>query len=157
MFAEFKNAQCVFAGRIEDGAEGKMADCLNVCIENGIADRVHFLGGRGDVPDILAALDVFVFSSLHEGLPVAVSEAMLADVPMIVSDIGPLLEATGDGEFAEVFPVGDHAALTEKLLMLLHDPSKRDDLSKRAKKFALENFSIDAHMRELVSLYQALK
>ncbi|PYS98666.1 MAG: hypothetical protein DMF63_14850 [Acidobacteria bacterium] len=156
VFAEFKNAQCVFAGRIEEGAEDKMADCLNVCIENGIADRVHFLGGRSDVPDILAALDVFVFSSLHEGLPVAVSEAMLADVPMIVSDIGPLLEATGDGEFAEVFPVGDNAALTEKLLMLLRDSLARDDLSRRAKQFALENFSIDAHMRELAKLYASL-
>ena len=157
VFAEFKNAHCVFAGRIEDGAEGKMADCLNVCIENGIADRVHFLGGRSDVPDILAALDVFVFSSLHEGLPVAVSEAMLADVPMIVSDIGPLLEATGDGEFAEVFRVGKEDELAEKLRHLLHDSAARDDLRQRAKQFALENFSIDAHMRELVALYKSFK
>ena len=157
VFAEFKNAHCVFAGRIEDGAEDKMADCLNVCIENGIADRVHFLGGRSDVPDILAALDVFVFSSLHEGLPVAVSEAMLADVPMIVSNIGPLLEATGDGEFAEVFQVGSHHELAEELLGLLRDPSARKDLSRRAKQFALENFSIEAHMRELTKLYARLK
>jgi len=156
-FAEFKNAHCVFDGRIEDGAEDKMADCLTVCIENGIADRVHFLGGRSDVPDILAALDVFVFSSLHEGLPVAVSEAMLADVPMIVSNIGPLLEATGDGEFAEVFQVGSHHELSEKLRRLLGDPSGREDLSRRAKQFALENFSIEAHMRELTKLYARLK
>ena len=156
VFEEFKNAQCVFAGRIEDGAEGKMADCLNVCIENGIADRVHFLGGRSDVPDILAALDVFVFSSLHEGLPVAVSEAMLADVPMIVSDIGPLLEATGDGELAEVFRVGKEDELAEKLRHLLGHSAVRDDLRQRAKQFALKNFSIDAHMRELVALYKSL-
>jgi glycosyltransferase involved in cell wall biosynthesis len=156
VFAEFKNAQCVFAGRIEDGAEGKMADCLNVCIENGIADRVHFLGGRSDVPDILAALDVFVFSSLHEGLPVAVSEAMLAGVPMIVSNIGPLLEATGDGEFAEVFRVGAADELAEKLRYLLHDSAARDNLRQRAKQFALENFSIDAHLRELMDLYRRL-
>src|SRR4030095_14489136 len=157
VFAEFTNAHCVFAGRIEDGAEDKMAECLNVCIENGIADRVHFLGGRNDVPDILSALDVFVFSSLHEGLPVAVSEAMLAGVPMVVSNIGPLLEATGDGEFAEVFRVGAEDELSEKLLHLLRDPSARDDLSRRAKAFALDNFSIDAHMRELTSLYESLK
>lgn len=156
VFAQFAGAHCVFAGRIEEGAEGKMADCLNFCIENSIDDRVHFLGGRSDVPDILAALDVFVFSSLHEGLPVAVSEAMLAGVPMIVSDIEPLLEATGNGEFAEVFPVGDHEALSKNLSSLLGDGAKRRDLGDRAKAFALDNFSIDAHMRELTKLYRSL-
>ena len=102
-------------------------------------------------------LDIFVFSCLHEGLPVAVSEAMLAGVPMIVSDIEPLLEATGNGEFAAVFPVKNHRALSNKLCSLLADPSKRSDLSRRAKAFALDNFSIDAHMRELTKLYRSLE
>lgn len=157
VFAEFEDAHCIFAGRVEPGAEDKMADCLNVCIENDIADRVHFLGGRADVPDILAALDVFIFSSLHEGLPVAVSEAMLAGVPMIVSDIEPLLEATNNGEFGEVFPVGDKDALAAGLLSLLRDRAAREDLARRAESFALENFSIDAHLRRLVELYQSLR
>jgi glycosyltransferase involved in cell wall biosynthesis len=111
---------------------------------------------RSDVPDILAALDLFVFSSLHEGLPVAVSEAMLAGVPMIVSDIEPLLEASNNGEFAEVFPVKNVEALTEKILMLMKDKALRDDLAARALKYAEENFSIDAHMRELKKLYESL-
>lgn len=156
VFARFPNAHCIFAGRVEPGAEDKMADCLNVCIENGIADHVHFLGGRRDVPDILDALDVFVFSSLHEGLPLAVSEAMLAGVPMIVSDIEPLLEASGDGEYAEVFPVGKEVELAAKLISLLSDRSARETLAQRAKQFAIDTFSIDAHLRELVRLYEKL-
>jgi glycosyltransferase involved in cell wall biosynthesis len=155
VFREFPNAHCIFAGRVEEGAEEKMADCRRVSIENGIADRVHFLGGRADVPDILASLDVFVFSSLHEGLPVAVSEAMLAGVPMIVSDIEPLLEATRNGEFAEVFPVGDKKVLAAKLISLLSDATARETLARSAKGFALENFSIDAHLRDLVRLYES--
>lgn len=156
VFARFPNAHCIFAGRVETGAEDKMADCINVCIENGIADRVHFLGGRSDVPDILAALDVFVFSSLHEGLPLAVSEAMLAGVPMIVSDIEPLLEASGDGEYAKVFPVGDEVELAASLIALLEDRTAREDLARRAKQFAIENFSIDAHLAKLARLYGEL-
>jgi len=156
IFAEIENAHCVFAGRIESGAEEKYEQCVKFCQENGIADRVHFLGMRSDVPDILAALDLFVFSSLHEGLPVAVSEAMLAGVPMIVSDIEPLLEATANGRFAEVFPVKDVEALTGKMLMLMKDKGLRDDLAARALKHAEENFSIDAHMRELKKLYESL-
>jgi L-malate glycosyltransferase len=156
VFARFENAHCVFAGRIEEGAADKMAACLDLCLEKGIADRVHFLGSRSDIPDILAALDVFVFSSLHEGLPLAVSEAMLAGVPMIVSDIEPLLEATGGGDYAEVFPVGDEAALSEKVVGLLGDPESRTALAGRAKAFARDNFSIDAHMRKLTHLYRSL-
>ena len=156
VLAEFPNAHCVFAGRIENGAEDKMADCLNVCIENKIIERVHFLGARSDVPDILSELDIFVFSSLHEGLPVAVSEAMLAGVPMIVSDIEPLLEATANGEFGEVFPAKNVEILTDKILKLLRDKGLRKELADRALEFAKETFSIEAHLRELRKLYQSL-
>ncbi|HEX6124639.1 MAG TPA: glycosyltransferase [Pyrinomonadaceae bacterium] len=156
VFAQFENVRCVFAGGVEPGAEEKLAACERFCAEHGLTDRVHFLGGRSDVPDILAALNVFVFSSLHEGLPLAVSEAMLAGVAMIVSDIEPLLEASGNGQYAEVFPVGDEKALAEKLRFLLSDPTRREDLASKAKAFALDNFSIDGHMRELVKLYRSL-
>jgi glycosyltransferase involved in cell wall biosynthesis len=156
VFRQFPNAVCLFAGRTEEGAEEKVEECKRVCLESGIADRVHFLGGRTDVPDILAALDVFVFSSLHEGLPLAVSEAMLAGVAMIVSDIEPLLEATSNGEYARVFRVGDAEALEGHLIELLSDEMKRRELAERAKVFAMENFSIDAHMRKLVELYESL-
>jgi glycosyltransferase involved in cell wall biosynthesis len=156
VFAQIENAHCIFAGRVEPGAEEKYGQCVSFCRENGIADRAHFLGMRSDVPDILAALDLFVFSSLHEGLPVAVSEAMLAGVPIIVSDIEPLLEATANGRFAEVFPVKDVEVLTEKILLFMKDKGLRDDLADRALKHAEENFSIDAHMRELKKMYQRL-
>jgi glycosyltransferase involved in cell wall biosynthesis len=156
VFAQVEKAHCIFAGRIEPGAEEKYEQCVKFCAENGIADRVHFLGMRSDVPDILAAMDVFVFSSLHEGLPVAVSEAMLAGVPMIVSDIEPLLEATANGEFAEVFPVKNVDVLTEKILKLLGNEGLRTELAKRALEHARENFSIQAHMRELKKLYSSI-
>jgi glycosyltransferase involved in cell wall biosynthesis len=156
VFREIKNAHCIFAGKTEAGAEGKFQKCVDFCAENGIPERVHFLGGRNDVADILAALDVFVFSSLHEGLPLAVSEAMLAGVPLIVSDIEPLLEASNNGEFAEVFPVKNADILSEKILKLLNYEDLREDLAGRALRFAKENFSIEAHLRQLKSLYESL-
>ncbi len=154
VFAEIENAHCIFAGKIEDGAEEKIADCFNFCIENKIIERVHFLGGRSDVPDVLAALDLFVFSSLHEGLPVAMSEAMLSKVPLIVSDIEPLLEASANGKYAEVFPAQNHEILSEKMLKLLKDKDLREKLAARAFEFAEENFSIEAHLRQLKKLYE---
>lgn len=154
VFAKIKNAQFIFAGKTEPGAEDKFAACVRFCQENKIADRVHFLGGRTDVPDVLASLDAFVFSSLQEGLPVAVTEAMLAEVPMIVSDIEPLLEASGGGKYAEVFQTQNASELAEKMIKLAKDKSLREDLANRAFNFARENFSIEAHLRELKKLYR---
>ena len=156
VFAEIKDARCVFAGSVEAGAEEKFQMCVDFCRENAIAEKVFFLGGREDVPDVLDALDLFVFSSLHEGLPVAVSEAMLGGVPMIVSDIEPLLEASGNGKYAEVFPVQNAEVLSEKILNLLKDKSQRESLAACAFRFASENLSIEAHLRELEKLYQTL-
>jgi glycosyltransferase involved in cell wall biosynthesis len=156
IFAEIKDARCVFAGKTEPGAEEKFQKCVDFCRENRIAEKVHFLGGRQDVPDILDALDLFVFSSLHEGLPVAVSEAMLAKVPMIVSDIEPLLEASADGEYAQVFPAQNAEVLSEKILQLLKNKDLRVSMAKRAFAFAEDNFSIEAHLRELKKLYESL-
>lgn len=156
VFEKFPNAHCVFAGKTESGAEEKFNECARFCKENGIDGKVHFLGGRGDVPDILAALDIFVFSSLHEGLPVAMSEAMLAKVPLIVSDIEPLLEASANGEYADVFPAQNAEILTEKVVKLLGNEELRTDLSARAYEFARENFSIEAHLKHLKNLYEKL-
>lgn len=156
VFSEIKNAYCVFAGGTEEGAEDKLQACVDFCRENDIADRVYFLGQRGDVPDILAALDLFVFSSLHEGLPIAVNEAMLARVPMIVSDIEPLLEASGNGKYAEVFHAQDALELSEKILKLLKDENLRENLGTSALEFARENFSIESHLRNLKTLYDEL-
>lgn len=156
VFAVKDNTHFLFAGQIAPGGEKKFNKCVEICRQNGIADRVHFLGGRSDIPDLLAALDVFVFSSLHEGLPVAVIEAMLAGVPTVLSDIEPLLEVSGDGRYAEVFPVGDAQILSEKISKLLNNENLRKDLAARAKRYAEENFSIEAHMRALIKLYQSL-
>lgn len=156
IFAEFPNLHCIFAGKVVDGAEEKQAACLDFCLENNIADRVHFLGGRGDVPDVLAALDLFVFSSFHEGLPVAVSEAMLARVPLVVSDIEPLLEVSENGKYAEVFPLQNAGILSEKILKLLENNALHEDLADRAYQFAKENFSIEAHLKSLKMLYNSI-
>lgn len=152
----FPDIHCVFAGGVEDGAEGKLTACVDICRSNNIDDRVHFLGSRDDVPNILAELDIAILSSFHEGLPVAISEAMLAGTAMIVSDIEPHLEASGDGKYAAVFPVGDADILAQRMIDLIGDNTGRDALAQKAKSYALENLSIYSHLRDLTKLYEAL-
>ena len=151
---QFPNFHFLFVGRVSAGAQDVVEECRQACAP--VSSNVHFLGARTDVADILDALDLFVFSSRREGFPVAVSEAMLAGVPMIVSNIEPLMEATHLGEYAEVFPVGDANALARKMSDLLNDKARRDDLSSRARQYARDNFSIDAHLTRLRTLYESL-
>jgi len=156
VLAESSNAYCVFAGKTEAGAEQKLQDCKDFCRKNNIAEKVYFLGARNDVPDLLNALDLFVFSSLHEGLPIAALEAMLAGVPMIMSDIEPLLEVSENGKYAEIFPVQNAEILSEKIVKLLKDKNRREDLAKRALEYAAKNYSIEAHIEELKKLYASI-
>lgn len=156
IFANVENAHCVFVGRMEEGAEGKLHECLEICKQHNLSERVHFLGERTDIPDILASLDVFVFSSLHEGLPVAASEAMLAGVPLVISDIEPLLEVSKNGEYAEIFRVRNADQLSDKVVKLLKNNDFRENLRSRALQYAKNNFSIDAHLNRLTHLYDTL-
>jgi glycosyltransferase involved in cell wall biosynthesis len=153
-FEKFPAARFVFVGGKEEYST--LDECIRICRETGIEDRVHFLGMRSDIADILHSLDVFVLSSIHEGLGIVVIEAMLAGVPCIVSDIAPLLEVSDNGKFAEIFPVQNIGALTEKFLMLARNADLRRLLAARARTYAQENFSIDAHLSNLMRLYQSL-
>ncbi len=156
VFAEFPNAHCVFAGGFEKGAEQKVAECKDYCKTNNIAEKVHFLESRNDVPDILNSLDLFVFSSLHEGLPIALNEAMLAKIPLIVSDIEPLLEATQYGKLAAVFPKRNADKLADEIIKLLQNNELRGKLAELSFEFARETFSIEAHLRNLKELYKSI-
>ncbi|MCS6873202.1 MAG: glycosyltransferase family 4 protein [Pyrinomonadaceae bacterium] len=156
IFFEVPNARCVFIGKVEAGAERKYQACIDFCRDRQIADKVYFLGPRKDIPEILSSLDVFVFSSLHEGLPLAVSEAMLAGLPVVLSDIPPLLEISQNGEYAVVFETQNEEDLANKLIELLKNEQKRKLLGKKAKDFALKNFSINAHLKKLKELYSSL-
>jgi glycosyltransferase involved in cell wall biosynthesis len=138
------------------GGEKRFDECRRFCRANGIGERVHFLGARTDVADILNELDLFVFSSLAEGLPISIAEAMLTKTPVIASNIPPLVEASGDGKYAEIFKVKDANDLAEKILKLLDDKTMRENLAEKAYSFAQENYSIEAHLKKLKTLYEKL-
>lgn len=156
VFEAHPDVHMVFAGKVDDGAEDKFADCLNFCLKHRIADRVHFLGGRGDIPDVLAALDVFVLSSFKEGLPVSVSEAMVVGLPLVLSDIEPLLEVSDGGRCAEIFKTGSAAQLADRLTKLFGDEDHRRERAVDAHAYGMENYSIEAHLKGLRAIYERL-
>ncbi|MGI9106425.1 MAG: glycosyltransferase family 4 protein [Pyrinomonadaceae bacterium] len=156
VFRRLPNAHFAFAGGRQAAAEKIFRDCIDYCGQKGIADRVHFLGKRADVPAVLDALDLFVFSSRKDSFGVAVVEAMLTGVPCVVSDIGALLEVTDHGNCAAVFCTGDADSLARQLIELGEDPARCARLAVTGKRWADEQFGIKTHLAKLLELYESL-
>ncbi len=156
LFAAAPHARFVFAGAHAPAAPQLFDECVNFCRATGISDRVHFLGQRADIPDVLHALDLFVFSSRMDSFGVAVVEAMMTGVPAVVSDIGALREVTADGVYAAMFRTGDADELTRCLIALANDPARRKELGAQGQLWATEQFSIAAHIVRLRELYSAI-
>lgn len=150
----------VFVGSVHDRAHEYFNRCVDHCRDAGIADRVHFVGKRTDIPDLLRELDLFVFSSVQEGLPVAAVEALMLGVPMIVSDIPPLLEVAGcrtqEESVAETFRTGDFENLAARLIDLLRNRERLRELGRRARILTPRRFGIDIHLKNLRKLYEEL-
>jgi glycosyltransferase involved in cell wall biosynthesis len=155
LFERDPNARFVFVGNSSD-APHLFDDCVRLCRDQNISDRVHFLGKRSDISDVLASLDLFVLSSRWEGSPISAIEAMMLGVPTLLSDIAPLKEVSGDGEFAVLFRTGDADNLASKLIQLAGDREYRARLASSAKQWALSRFSIETHIANLLKLYGSL-
>lgn len=97
-----------------------------------LSDRVVFAGHRSDVPDLLGALDVFCLSSLYEGTPLALFEAMAAGKPIVSTAVDGCREVLEDGATALLVPASDAQALAAAIERLLADADLRRRLAQAA-------------------------
>jgi glycosyltransferase involved in cell wall biosynthesis len=142
------------AGRF-DGAE---ADVLRIVGEAGVAGQVRLLGPVDDVAGLLAASDLFVYSSRSEGIPNAVLEAMAAGLPVAGTDIPGIREAVGEAVASFLAPVGDAAALAGMMGTLLAEAGLRRTLGEALKQRVEEEFSAAAMCNRTVAcLLKALE
>jgi glycosyltransferase involved in cell wall biosynthesis len=109
----------------------------------GLDERVRFAGVRSDVPELLAGFDVSCLSSMHEGAPLTVLEAMAVGLPVMSTDCGALRDMVADGHEGFLVPVGDHAAFAERLARLADDPQLRARMGRQARERAEREYSID--------------
>ena len=120
----------------------------------GWRDHVRLLGVRDDIPDILAAADVYAMPSLSEGLPLALIEAMMAGTAIVASRVGGIPEAVLDGTHALLVPPGDPAELGEALGRLIGDRDLRARLGAAAAQRANLRYNVTAMTDAYESLYE---
>jgi glycosyltransferase involved in cell wall biosynthesis len=121
--------------------------------EYGLIDEVIFTGWRTDIPEVLAATDIFVLPSYSEGLPIALLEAMASGKACVSADIGLPLEHGAD---AILFKPGDSLELTKALNTLLFDKELREKLGKNARKKAEKEFSWEKAVESYLRLFNDL-
>jgi glycosyltransferase involved in cell wall biosynthesis len=122
----------------------------------GLARATRFLGWRGDLERIYADLDVVALSSLNEGSPVALIEAMAAGLPTVATDVGGVGEVVRGGVSGVLVPSRDSSGLADAILSLLAEPSKARSLGMAARREVYPRYSSRRLIAEVEDLYLSL-
>lgn len=121
-----------------------------------IANKIHFLGHRKDIEDVMSAMDVFVLSSLWEGLPQVLVQAAALGRPIVSFDAEGAKEIVHGGENGFVVPRGDENALTESLAYLISHPQRAREMGLRGRRFIGAEYDKEIMVRRIDELYSEL-
>lgn len=148
--AELPDARLLIVGN------GERADELRAHVaELGLEDAITFLGPRTDAVDIIASLDVFVSSSLWEGLPTVIMEAMLLGTPVVATNIAGSRDLVLDGRTGVLAPPRDAAALAQAVLRHYRERQRARAMAEAARAH-VEQFTIREVARQYGELYMRL-
>ena len=141
----------MIAGR--GGLEGDLkAQAKNLGIEN----NVLFLGFREDVHRLLQAMDVFTMSSLSEGLPVSILEAMASRTPIVATDVGGISEVIMQGKTGYLVQSQSADSLAEGLVKCISEQKLTDEIIERAYELVVSKHSLLSMLSEYEKLYKRL-
>lgn len=143
-------AELVIVG---DGSERARLEAA--AVECGVAPFVHFVGYRSDAREWLAGCDVYVNSSISEGVSLTILEAMAASLPVIATNVGGTPEVL-DSTCGILIPPRDPAAIAVALARLACDSRLRAELGRAARKRVEERFTLERMIHEYSGVYRAV-
>jgi glycosyltransferase involved in cell wall biosynthesis len=135
------------------GEGDQKAEAVEMVKEAGLNERIHFQPFRQDVPDILAAADVFVLPSLWEGLPIGLLEAMAMGKAIIATDVDGTREVVKDGVNGLLIEAGNIAALSDALVRLGGDEGLRKQFSKTSMETVRTDYEAGGMTRKIEEVY----
>jgi glycosyltransferase involved in cell wall biosynthesis len=139
---------------IGDGDQRRSLEAL--VSELGCDERIHLLGYQSDTLRCYEAMDVFALSSLSEGLPNVILEAMAMEIPVVATRVGGVPQIIGDDENGLIVEPGSLEGLVEALRRLLEDGRSRARLGQAGHRSVMTNHSFEARMRRVRTHYDAL-
>ena len=145
---EDKNLYYLIVGTGE--LEGKLK---NYVLKNDLGKNIKFLGYRNDIPDLLNICDIFVLTSLHEGLPRCIMEAMAAGKPVVATDVRGNRDLVKDGVNGYLVPLGDVNTTVDALQNLIESEGLRKKMGDEGRRI-IQNYSIDKVLKEMDEIYK---
>ncbi|MBX5461132.1 MAG: glycosyltransferase [Steroidobacteraceae bacterium] len=136
--------------------EGPLKEQLEALTDElQVRANVRFLGFRRDVPDLLSAADVFVMPSRSEGLPLAILEAMAANLPIVATAVGGVPELIRTGETGWLVPPVQPPEMARAVLDAISDRPARERVSGTAHRLCISQYALPATVKSYVDLYSA--
>lgn len=152
IISKFPSVHFVLSGR---GVVPSNTSLLTMIKNTGFTEKFHLLSDRGDIPEIMAGLDIHVSSSCSESFPNVVGEAMCCSVPSVVTDVGDCREIVG--ETGIVVPPKDHEALANGLETYIKmNSTERSMIGKAARDRIASRFSLTSISKQYEALYRDL-
>jgi L-malate glycosyltransferase len=145
------NARFILVG---DGPQ--LATMKDLAQKLGIANRVIFPGFRDDIIDVMNAFDIFVISSHHEGVPMALLEAMSLKKAIVSTAVGGINEVIENGISGLLVEPNSPDALAKACLRILDDNNLKQQLESAAAKRVEDGFAISALRERMIALYREI-
>jgi glycosyltransferase involved in cell wall biosynthesis len=124
--------------------------------ERRLTPYVRLLGLRNDVPRLLRVADLFLLTSVSEGIPLAILEALAAGLPVVATDVGGVRDLVEEGITGLLAPAGDDALLADRVLRLTKNPALVRQMGQHGRERALECFSESRMHAHYAWLYQEM-
>lgn len=121
-----------------------------------IKNRVHILGFRRNIYDYIAHCNVLLMSSLHEGLPYTLLEAMALGIPIVATRVGGLAEVVQDENTGLLVPPQDTKAIVQAICRLHEEPTLRSQLGNHAQRLQQATYSVEAMTKRYLAIYRGL-
>lgn len=126
------------------------------CRELNVERQVILLGSRSDIPELLAACDLFALTSKNEASPVSILEAMSVELPIVAPRVGSIPQAVDQGINGLLYPASDLAAVTESLRQLLASGDQMRQMGKSAREKAIRYGSLETMVNGYESLIETV-
>ena len=137
--------------------DGELRDELKRFIQKlGIEDKVSFLGWRNDLAKVYSDMDVLVLTSLNEGTPVAVIEAMASEVPVVATRVGGVSDLVEDGVTGYLVESGDAEGLGEAITNVLDNPEEAHKMGQAGRRKVYPAYDANNLVERIEDLYKEL-
>jgi len=150
---KYDNLKFMIVGEPSKGEDVYASEIRSMTYELGLTDKILYTGFRKDTPEILAAMDIFIFPSHAEAFGISLVEAMSMGKPSVCSNSDGVLDIAVDGVTSYMFEKQNWEDLTDKIDLLIQSPKVRTELGKAARKRVVELFDIEVFTDKLIDIY----